>query len=78
MRCLHLYIIMFSIHHRVNHTQFSSPSKDEINPFNVFITLQMLDLNPVDLTSILVLILEFSLSRTWFLAQPVLVCVCSG
>ena len=69
---------MSAIYQTVNHTQFPSPRKDEIHPFNVFITLQVLDLNPVDLTTILVLTLQFSLGRTWFLTKLILVRVCSG
>ena len=42
-----------------------------INPFNIFIIPLVLDLNPVDLTAILVLILQFNLGRTWFLMKPI-------
>lgn len=72
-------MIMLSTYQRVNGTQFSSPSKDEINVFlNVFITLQMSDLNPVDLTTMWVLILEFCWGKTCFLTKGILVHVCSG
>ena len=55
---MHLHIIMSAIHQTVSHTHFPPACKDEINPFNIFITPLVLDLNPVDLTAILVLILQ--------------------
>lgn len=78
MRSLHLHIIMSAIHQTVSRTHCPPPCKDEINPFNISITPLVLDLNPVDLTAILVLILQFSLGRTWFLMKPIRVCVRSG
>ena len=69
---------MSSIHQTVSHTHFPPPRKDEINPFNIFITPLVLDLNPVDLTAILVLILQLDLGRTWFLMKPIRLCVRSG
>lgn len=75
---MHLHIIMSAIHQTVSHTHFPPTCKDEINPFNIFITPLVLDLNPVDLTAILVLILQFNLGRTWFLMNPIGVRACSG
>ena len=69
---------MSAIHQTVSHTHFPPACKDEINPFNIFITPLVLDLNPVDLTAILVLILQFNLGRTWFLMNPIRMRVCSG
>lgn len=69
---------MSAIHQTVSHTHFPPACKYEINPFNIFIIPLVLDLNPVDLTAILVLILQFNLGRTWFLMKPIRVCVCSG
>lgn len=69
---------MSAIYQTVNRIQFPSPRKGEIHPFNVFITLQVLALNPVDLTTVLVLTVQFSPGRTWFLTELILVRVCSG